>query len=194
MTDQTDTDALEARCTRAEQPRPTEAWQTCRIGSCQRHQECMYFPCRNGAGAVQIGTRCKLCGTAAPEAFAAECDRPECEYRMRPTEATSKADAGLAGEFKTLVADWFRSTEACDKRLAYFAANNHAIVLAALSNVAAAENEAAGLHIVFDGPPGPEAGRFVEVETPDGRSVNAGEWHQRPDGYWELRIARMGEA
>jgi hypothetical protein len=46
------------------------------------------------------------------------------------------------------------------------------------------------LHIVFDGPPGPEAGRFVECETPDGRSINAGEWHERGDGLWELRIAQ----
>jgi hypothetical protein len=44
------------------------------------------------------------------------------------------------------------------------------------------------LHIVFDGPPSHDAGRFVEVETPDGKSVNAGEWHERPDGFWELRL------
>ncbi|MES2904568.1 MAG: hypothetical protein V4696_10320 [Pseudomonadota bacterium] len=44
------------------------------------------------------------------------------------------------------------------------------------------------LHFVFDGPPGPEAGRFIECETPDGRSVRAGEWHKREDGYWELRV------
>jgi len=44
------------------------------------------------------------------------------------------------------------------------------------------------LHFVFDGPPGPECGRFVECETPDGHSVNAGEWHERADGYWELRV------
>jgi len=25
---------------------PTQRWQDCRIGSCQRHQECMYVPCR----------------------------------------------------------------------------------------------------------------------------------------------------
>ena len=25
---------------------PTD-WKTCRIGSCQRHHECMYRPCRN---------------------------------------------------------------------------------------------------------------------------------------------------
>ena len=50
----------------------------------------------------------------------------------------------------------------------------------------AAEREA--LHIVFDGPPSHESGRFVECETSDGRSINAGEWHERPDGLWELRI------
>ena len=44
------------------------------------------------------------------------------------------------------------------------------------------------LHIVFDGPPGPEAGRFVEVENDQGKSINADEWVERPDGYWELVI------
>lgn len=42
--------------------------------------------------------------------------------------------------------------------------------------------------IVFDGPPGPEAGRFVEVESPPGISVNFGEWVHRDDGYWVLRF------
>jgi hypothetical protein len=45
-----------------------------------------------------------------------------------------------------------------------------------------------GLRILFDGPPGPESGRFVEVEDSTGRSVNAGEWHERDDGLWELVI------
>ena len=45
----------------------------------------------------------------------------------------------------------------------------------------------AELHIVFDGPPGPEAGRFVEVETAEGESINAGEWRQVGD-YWHLVI------
>ena len=44
------------------------------------------------------------------------------------------------------------------------------------------------LHIVFDGPPSHDGGRFVEVETPDGKSVRAGEWHERADGLWELRL------
>lgn len=43
-----------------------------------------------------------------------------------------------------------------------------------------------GLRIVFDGPPGPEAGRFVEIENSAGYSVNAGEWRERTDGLWEL--------
>jgi hypothetical protein len=42
--------------------------------------------------------------------------------------------------------------------------------------------------IVFDGPPGHEAGRFVEVEDGAGRSINAGEWIKRDDGLWALRL------
>jgi len=45
------------------------------------------------------------------------------------------------------------------------------------------------LHIIFDGPPGPIAGRFVECETPDGRSLDAGNWSERPDGLWQLVIS-----
>jgi len=41
------------------------------------------------------------------------------------------------------------------------------------------------VYLVFDGPPGPDCG-FVEVETPDGRSVRVGEWRERPDGLWAL--------
>ena len=51
--------------------------------------------------------------------------------------------------------------------------------------------ETKALNIIFDGPPAPEAGRFVEVETDDGRSVNAGEWTNRPDGMWALRITQL---
>ena len=44
------------------------------------------------------------------------------------------------------------------------------------------------IDIVFDGPPGPEAGRFVEVENSEGRSISIGEWIKRPDGFWALRF------
>ena len=52
----------------------------------------------------------------------------------------------------------------------------------------ALHNEVMFVDIVFDGPPGPESGRFVEVENQLGRSVDVGEWVQRPEGYWSLRI------
>ena len=42
--------------------------------------------------------------------------------------------------------------------------------------------------IVFDGPPGPESGRFIEAEDADGKSIKFGEWIERADGRWALRI------
>lgn len=45
------------------------------------------------------------------------------------------------------------------------------------------------LDVVFDGPPGPESGRFVELEDGQGRGVNAGTWLQRDGLYWLLRIS-----
>jgi len=47
------------------------------------------------------------------------------------------------------------------------------------------------INIIFDGPPGSYAGRFVEVETDDGKSINVGEWIERKDGFWALRITEL---
>lgn len=44
------------------------------------------------------------------------------------------------------------------------------------------------IDIVFDGPPGPESGRFIEVEDESRASVRFGEWIHRDDGCWALRI------
>jgi len=44
--------------------------------------------------------------------------------------------------------------------------------------------------IVFDGPPGPVTGRFVEVEDENRASIRMGEWVERDDGYWVLRLDR----
>ena len=44
------------------------------------------------------------------------------------------------------------------------------------------------IDVVFDGPPGPESGRFVECEAPDGTSIDVGEWIDRGNGVWALRI------
>lgn len=43
------------------------------------------------------------------------------------------------------------------------------------------------IDIIFDGPPGPDGGRFVDVENADGQSIGFGEWIERPDGFWALR-------
>ncbi len=43
------------------------------------------------------------------------------------------------------------------------------------------------INIVFDGPPGPSPGRFVEVEDDNEKSINVGEWLQKGN-YWKLRI------
>lgn len=53
------------------------------------------------------------------------------------------------------------------------------------------DNAAPSAHIdiVFDGPPGPTAGRFIEVEDAAGKSIRFGKWLQRSDGYWVFRIA-----
>lgn len=45
------------------------------------------------------------------------------------------------------------------------------------------------IHIIFDGPPGPKANGFVEVENSEGKSINAGEWKKRDGGYWALVIS-----
>ena len=47
--------------------------------------------------------------------------------------------------------------------------------------------------IVFDGPPSHESPPIVEVENSANYSINLGEWVQRPDGLWALRL-RPGTA
>lgn len=57
------------------------------------------------------------------------------------------------------------------------------------------DREAAGfgghIDIVFDGAPGPEGPRFVEVENGRGASIKVGEWIERADGFWVLRIPEL---
>lgn len=45
------------------------------------------------------------------------------------------------------------------------------------------------IDIVLDGPPSHEAGRFVEIEHAlHGHSMNVGQWVERDDGYWVIRL------
>ena len=58
----------------------------------------------------------------------------------------------------------------------------------ALTDTEGKETPTPFLDIVFDGPPGHISGRFIEVEDPTGKSVCAGEWIDRGDFTWALRI------
>jgi hypothetical protein len=45
------------------------------------------------------------------------------------------------------------------------------------------------IDFVFDGPPGPEGPRFIEVEDHGTRrSLSFGEWVKRDDGSWSLQL------
>ena len=50
-----------------------------------------------------------------------------------------------------------------------------------------------GFHVRFDGPPGPEAGRFIEVETLGGKGLGLGGWGQDGDD-WLLSFPAQKEA
>lgn len=50
------------------------------------------------------------------------------------------------------------------------------------------------INVIFDGHPGPEGPRFVEIEDDHGKSIRIGDWSEhQPEGYehegfWKLRI------
>lgn len=46
--------------------------------------------------------------------------------------------------------------------------------------------ETTEIRVVFDAPPGRNMPTLVTVQDEFGRSVTAGEWRERSDGYWEL--------
>ena len=54
--------------------------------------------------------------------------------------------------------------------------------------VAVPESAPGVIDVVFDGPPSHEGSRFVDVEDETGHSIRVGEWVDRGDGYWALRI------
>jgi predicted HAD superfamily Cof-like phosphohydrolase len=43
-------------------------------------------------------------------------------------------------------------------------------------------------NIIFDGPPGPDGPRLIEVEDLQGKSFNLGLWTQREGGQWVLHV------
>jgi len=44
------------------------------------------------------------------------------------------------------------------------------------------------IEILFDGPPSPEQKSLADVNAPSGASMDIGEWIDKGDGLWALRI------
>lgn len=58
---------------------------------------------------------------------------------------------------------------------------------------AVAEHGPAFVNVIFSGAPGPDGECvFIEVEDDEGKSLNAGEWRDRGDGTWALRMPYGG--
>lgn len=69
--------------------------------------------------------------------------------------------------------------------IGYAIGDEHAeLFLEAMAN----QHDGPDTDIVFDGPPGNESGRFVEVEDENGKSISAGKWLLREDNVWVLRL------
>ena len=78
--------------------------------------------------------------------------------------------------------------KAAKEHVAYDAAIDRglaAAIAAQAGAIAQSTPEGEAVYVVFDGPPGPESGRFVDVETRNGRGLSVGEWSQRGN-YWTL--------
>lgn len=84
---------------------------------------------------MQIGTRCSRCGTTAPEAFANQCNQPECEYR---NPLPSGASDELVERSKSIFHDYDMGRNNChDQQLL----RDAIAFIAALSTPEASEGE-----------------------------------------------------
>jgi hypothetical protein len=96
-------------------------------------------------------------------------------HQHNDADGTSPANADLIAEYRTAVPRLLAENAALREELAEAKAGRKHI------------------DIVFDGPPGPVAGRFVEVEAETGASIRCGKWIDC-DGLWRLRIDLPTEA
>jgi hypothetical protein len=76
----------------------------------------------------------------------------------------------------------------CADSVANRAACAHHVPLYAPSVPSAETPALSFVDVVFDGPPSHESGRFIECEDARGHGIRAGEWIDRGNGYWALRI------
>ena len=108
-------------------------------------------------------------------------------YALVPMEPTRQM---LLAQIAEPLRDLVTGHEAEEEVLGYELEKYHSM-LAAAPRHGADDNFSEPINIVFDGPPGPVAGRFIEVETDEGFSVRVGEWVKRSDGWWSLRIESL---
>lgn len=112
------------------------------------------------------------------------------EQRLAGT-STPDAEHATMAEAVAAVTSASLTLARIERKVDALATDNPAAPLVAnlveLVKAMSARVETVPLDIVFDGPPGHESGRFVEVER-DGVSINAGAWRKRDDGLWALRI------
>src|ERR1035437_9773235 len=90
--------------------------------------------------------------------------------------------------------DYYQAVNVISQQMKRLADSHEEIVKVAVPALLNALRRTAArqpINIVFDGPPSAVSGRFVEVELDDGSGVNAGEWIERPDGKWALRITEL---
>lgn len=127
-------------------------------------------------------------------------------------EVNSKPTAGAAVSREDVIV-WGRAI--AEELIGYgvaYASSPHDIELAQAANSLLAESGAEGslstpetgkhetcqpvegeIHILFDGPPSHESGRFIETENAKGEGISVGRWEQRGD-YWHLIIPRSQPA
>ena len=104
-------------------------------------------------------------------------------FPTRRAELLSKLDDVVDGRWSTW--NTFAYDQERGLERAAWCDAQQAVLLAAAAGAYPATKT---VDIVFDGPPGPTCGRFVEVEDTTSASIRVGRWVERDDGYWVLRL------
>jgi len=134
----------------------------------------------------------------------------EAQAEIERLEAEIEAERGRAEKAERHLREsdqeWYDKLEAAESALAAsqagaeaeragvmemrskYGAKDDETFFAFVARLAADRSEARPrIRILFDGPPGPVSGHFVEVENEEGESIDAGTWTDE-DGIWVLTI------
>jgi hypothetical protein len=113
--------------------------------------------------------------------YAGAADKAEAENAKLRAVAVDAARIGYAGGHNDTVEGTFGDPQECAEEIV-------AELVAEAPQAKLREVSA-----IFDGPPGPEAGRFVEVEDREGRSLRLGTWRELDGGLWALDFVAIVE-